>query len=66
MDNTKPKLSAFTSWLIRWTTITFIALRAADVISWPWYALLSPILLHIAFVLLCAAVVVVKVVKDGL
>lgn len=66
MDNTKPKFSAFTSWLIRWTTITFIALRAADVISWPWYALLSPILLHIALVLLCAAVVGVKVVKDGL
>lgn len=66
MDNTKPKLSAFTSWLIRWTTITFIALRAADVISWPWYALLSPLLLYMAFVLLCAAVVGIKVVKDGL
>ncbi len=57
MRNKRGTFSEIIAGLLRWTTITFIALRAADVISWPWYALLSPIFGYIVFFFICAAVV---------
>jgi hypothetical protein len=48
MDNKKSKATRAgetikeTSWLI---TLVFISLRADDVITWPWYRLISPIII---------------------
>lgn len=57
---------AVVAWLARWGTISLIALRACDVISWPWYALLSPLFSYFVWLLLCAAIVGIKAVEDGL
>ena len=58
MKNKESKLVKFLPCLIRWFTIALVALRAPDVIHWPWYA-------YGVFVVLCAAIVGISAVKDG-
>lgn len=43
--------------LLNYATIVLIALRACDVIEWPWYAVLSPILAKFALFLVASIVV---------
>ena len=50
MNKKKSSGPAVVAWLARWGTITLIALRACDVISWSWYALLSPLFSYMVFV----------------
>ena len=57
MNEKKSIGATFVAWLTRWTTITLIALRAADVIRWPWYALLAPLGLYLVVLLRCAVIV---------
>lgn len=65
MKNKESKLVKFLPCLIRWSTISLVALRASDVIHWPWYALFSPLYAYGVFVVLCAAIVGISAVKDG-
>ena len=65
MKNEGSKLVKFLQWLTRWSTISLVALRAADVIRWPWYALFGPLYAYGVFVVLCAAIVGISAVKDG-
>lgn len=43
--------------LLNYMQIIFIALRACDVVAWPWWVVLSPILAKAALVLLAAVIV---------
>ena len=63
MNEKKSIGATFVAWLTRWTTITLIALRAADVIRWPWYALLAPLGLYLVVLLRCAVIVGIGAVK---
>lgn len=65
MKNKESKLVKFLPCLTRWATIALVALRAADVILWPWYALFIPLYAYGGFVVLCAAIVGISAVKDG-
>ena len=56
---------AWLAWLTRWTTIALIALRAADVIRWPWYALLAPLGLYLVVLLLCVVIIGIGAVADA-
>lgn len=44
----------------------FLALRACGVVSWPWYVVLSPLLVAAVLWLLCAVVVAVSAVNNGM
>lgn len=43
--------------LLNYTTLIFLALRACDVVMWPWWVVLSPILAKIVLFLLATFVV---------
>lgn len=48
-------------------TLLFLTLRACDVIDWPWYWVLSPLLLSLCvFVLSCLLVGGITVLEDKL
>lgn len=43
--------------LLNYVQIIFVALRACDVVTWPWWVVLSPILAKAALFLLASVVV---------
>lgn len=43
--------------ILTYMTLLFMTLRACDVITWPWYLVLSPTIGAIVFVAVCCAVV---------
>lgn len=43
--------------LLNYTTLVFLALRACDVVMWPWWVVLSPILAKIALFFLATFIV---------
>lgn len=43
--------------LLNYTMIIFLALRACDVVVWPWWVVLSPVIAKVALFLLASAVV---------
>lgn len=66
MKNKELKFVKFLPCLIRWSTIALVALRACDVVSWPWYVVLSPLFVYAAWLILCAAICGVAAVKNKL
>lgn len=55
MGKRKSAVTTVISWLATWAAVVLIGLRAAEVVAWPWYVLLSPLFLHVVLVVLCAA-----------
>lgn len=43
-------------------TLLFLALRACDVISWPWWCVLSPVLIPLA---ICAVLLVIIAIAEA-
>lgn len=64
MKNEGSKLVNFLQWLTRWSTTSLVALRAADMILWLWYALFTPLYAYGGLVVPCAAIVGISAVKD--
>lgn len=42
--------------ILHYTTLVFITLRACDVIDWPWYAVLSPVIASVAVAVICCTI----------
>lgn len=51
------KLMTILKSVVYYMTLLFIALRACDVIDWPWWAVLSPTIAVLAFSALLLVVV---------
>ena len=65
MNKTKLSIPKVVKKVLDLLQIVFIALRACDVVSWPWYVVLSPLFTYAAWLILCAAICgVVAVSKD--
>ena len=65
MNKTKLSIPKVVKKVLDLLQIVFIVLRACDVVSWPWYVVLSPLFTYAAWLILCAAICgVVAVSKD--
>jgi fatty acid desaturase len=51
--NNTSKVGEILGKILKTVTMVFIALRACDVIVWPWFWVLSPMLLAWAIAVLC-------------
>ena len=57
MKNNEPKYGRALTGVTKILLLVFIALRACDVISWPWWGVLAPLWAWFGVILLSAAVV---------
>lgn len=66
MEEKKSIIPGFVKKVAELMQIVFIVLRACDVVSWPWYVVLSPLFVYAAWLILCAAICGVAAVKNKL
>lgn len=66
MEEKKSIIPGFVKKVAELMQIVFIVLRACDVVSWPWYVVLSPLFAYAAWLILCAAICGVAAVKNKL
>lgn len=66
MSKTKLSIPKVVKKVAELMQIVFIVLRACDVVSWPWYVVLSPLFVYAAWLILCAAICGVAAVKNKL
>ena len=66
MSKTKLSIPRVVKKVAELMQIVFIVLRACDVVSWPWYVVLSPLFVYAAWLILCAAICGVAAVKNKL
>lgn len=66
MNKTKLSIPKVVKKVLDLLQIVFIVLRACDVVSWPWYVVLSPLLAYAAWLILCAAICGVAAVSNDL
>lgn len=66
MNKTKLSIPKVVKKVLDLLQIVFIVLRACDVVSWPWYVVLSPLFVYAAWLILCAAICGVAAVKNKL
>lgn len=64
MEEKKSIIPGFVKKVAELMQIVFIVLRACDVVSWPWYVVLSPLFAYAAWLILCAAICGVVAVKN--
>ena len=65
MKNNEPNYGRALTGVMKILLFVFIALRACDVISWPWWGVLAPLWVWLGVLLLSAAVVgFAKVAED--
>lgn len=64
MNKTKLSIPKVVKKVLDLLQIVFIVLRACDVVSWPWYVVLSPLFTYAAWLILCAAICGVVAVKN--
>lgn len=63
MEKKKSIIPGFVKKVAELMQIVFIVLRACDVVSWPWYVVLSPLFAYAALLILCAAICGVAAVR---
>lgn len=66
MNKTKLSIPKVVKKVLDLLQIVFTVLRACDLVSWPWYVVLSPLFAYAAFLVLCAAICGVVAVKNKL
>ena len=66
MNKTKLSIPKVVKKVLDLLQIVFIVLRACDVVSWPWYVVLSPLFTYAAWLILCAAICGVAAVSKDL
>ena len=66
MNKTKLSIPKVVKNVLDLLQIVFIVLRACDVVSWPWYVVLSPLLTSAALWVLCAVICGVAAVSKDL
>lgn len=66
MNKTKLRIPKVVKKVLDLLQIVFIVLRACDVVSWPWYVVLSPLLTSAALLVLCAVICGVAAVSKDL
>lgn len=52
----KVKWQGVAKTILRYMTLLFITLRACDVINWPWYIVLSPVIAPLALAAACVMI----------
>lgn len=62
----KSMIPGFVKKVLDLLQIVFTVLRACDVVSCPWYVVLSPLFVYAAWLILCAAICGVAAVKNKL